>query len=524
MRKFLKYSLGLGLAAFGYDEYNESKIIRRNANTIRCGLNILYQYKIRFNAENANDVHETVAKDIYETCIRNDGLYVKFGQGIAASEHLLPPPYFKWMSLLQDKAKAVSFKRVRDIFEEEIGKKIEEIFDEFDEIPIASASIAQVHKAKLKNGDIVAVKVQKPNIKKQFGSDMLMHHIICGVLQYAFDMPILQFQESIQSNLQKEIDFRIEYENGEISRRALQIIGRKDVHIPKYYEELNTQRILVSEWIDGIKISHQDEIRKLGFNTKQIMDTVISAFAEQIFISGFVHCDPHPGNIFIRPKPGNNKQYEVVLLDFGLCIKLENQFRLDYSEFWTSIFLQDFTKLKQIVRKWGIGNEEMFASMQLMKPYQMKQPVHCHQVTKEDVMKLQLKMKDEIREMMKQTDLFPKDLIFVNRNMNLVRSVNKRCGSLVNRINIMARYAQQGTQQFNDILESQKFNRKYHSSLMFELRLWVSGLVYSLLSIWLKWKKNQKVEDFLEQKQKEQFQGIHEQYGFKTPDEKTFDA
>lgn len=91
---------------------------------------------------------------------------MKFGQGIAASEHMLPPPYFKWMSLLQDKAKAVSFDRVQTIIKEETGKEINEIFDEFDVNPVASASIAQVHKAKLKNGDIVAVKIQKPNIKK----------------------------------------------------------------------------------------------------------------------------------------------------------------------------------------------------------------------------------------------------------------------------------------------------------------------------------------------------------------------
>lgn len=87
-------------------------------------------------------MHENVAKDIYETCIKNDGLYVKFGQGIAASEHMLPPPYFKWMSLLQDKAKAVGFDRVQTIIKEETGKEISEIFDEFDVNPVASASIA----------------------------------------------------------------------------------------------------------------------------------------------------------------------------------------------------------------------------------------------------------------------------------------------------------------------------------------------------------------------------------------------
>lgn len=166
------------------------KILSRNLRTIRCGLNILYQYKWRFDASCAEEVHEAIAKDIYETCIRNDGLYVKFGQGIAATDHLLPPAYFKWMSLLQDKAKAVSIDRVKSIIKEETGKELSDIFSYFNDVPVASASIAQVHDARLKSGEKVAVKVQKPNIKKQFKTDMLMHKIICHVLEYAFDLPL----------------------------------------------------------------------------------------------------------------------------------------------------------------------------------------------------------------------------------------------------------------------------------------------------------------------------------------------
>lgn len=75
------------------------QLLLRSLRTIRCGLNILYQYKVRFDATNANEIHELIAKDIYETCLHNDGLFVKFGQGMAAMDHLLPPPYYKWMSL-----------------------------------------------------------------------------------------------------------------------------------------------------------------------------------------------------------------------------------------------------------------------------------------------------------------------------------------------------------------------------------------------------------------------------------------
>lgn len=118
----------------------------------------------------------------YKACLKNDGLYVKMGQGIAAMDHLLPPPFFKYMSKLQDQAKSVSYEKVSKLFEEEVGKSISDSFEWFEKEPIASASIAQVHRARLKDGSAVAVKIQKPNIKKQFRSDMLMHHLIIFVI------------------------------------------------------------------------------------------------------------------------------------------------------------------------------------------------------------------------------------------------------------------------------------------------------------------------------------------------------
>lgn len=156
---------------------------------------------------------------MYEACVENDGLYVKFGQGIATMDHILPPPFYKHMSKLQDKAKATSFDKIRAVFEEDLGRPIEEVFAEFDPEPIASASIAQVHRAKLRSGESVAVKIQKPNIQKQFGSDMLMHYLINWVLEKAFDLPLLQFVDDIQASLKKELDFRIEAANAVRGRR-----------------------------------------------------------------------------------------------------------------------------------------------------------------------------------------------------------------------------------------------------------------------------------------------------------------
>jgi len=150
-----------------------------------------------------------------------------------------------------------------------------------------------------------------------------MHWVICAVIQYAFDLPFLEFQESIEDNLRKEIDFNIEKSNAELARIGLQKCDRHDVYIPKNY--FSTRRVMVSEWIDGIKITHTDELKKAGIDTSKALKTVIECFAEQIFVSGFVHCDPHPGNIFARMQDGKQ---QIVLIDFGLCIRLPTDFRL----------------------------------------------------------------------------------------------------------------------------------------------------------------------------------------------------
>ena len=128
---------------------------------------------------------------------------------MATSDHVLPPPFFKYLSKLQDKAKSVGYEEIREVFEEDVGKTIGESFRYFEKEPVASASIAQVHRAVLHDGTKVAVKIQKPNIKKQFKLDMFMHLMILRVLEKAFDLPLVHFAKPIEDNLEKEVDFNI---------------------------------------------------------------------------------------------------------------------------------------------------------------------------------------------------------------------------------------------------------------------------------------------------------------------------
>ena len=113
-----------------------------------------------------------------------------------------------------------------------------------------------MHQAYLKDGTKVAVKIQKPNIKKQFYADMMMHKLVLYVLEYAFELPLVQFAEPIQRNLEKEVNFNIEASNGRLAAENFRKTGRKDLYVPKIYDEFTKERVLVTEWIDGIKITN----------------------------------------------------------------------------------------------------------------------------------------------------------------------------------------------------------------------------------------------------------------------------
>ena len=160
---------------------------------------------------------------------------------------------------------------------------------------------------------------------------------------------------------------------------------------------------MVSEWIDGIKITEENQLKKLGFNKKSIMTDLIRAFADQIFVTGFIHCDPHPGNVLVRPHPQNKKTYQIVILDHGLCLPVSDDFRKKYAVFWKSMFLQDTDKMKEVCRGWGMKFSDEFAGAQLLRPYSSKKML-TEKIEKKgnsynslDVIKLQMQMKQKLK-------------------------------------------------------------------------------------------------------------------------------
>jgi aarF domain-containing kinase len=266
--------------------------------------------------------------------------------------------------------------------------------------------------------------------------------------------------------------------------------------------ESTSKRILTAEWIDGIRFSDTAQIIKSGFSIQELMGNIVKVFSDQIFRTGFVHCDPHPGNIIIRPHPRHSSLSQVVILDHGLYVTCSPQFTHDYAVFWKSIFLGDQERMHEISKNWGMSDLQLFASATLQKTWVPGKATHISEKPSKLLRSVHNaeKAKERLRNFLKNTELVPKELIFIGRNMNCVRANNRSLGSPVNRINIMAHMAVSNLGADWTVWNSPSFSRQTSSKswslqtsnfvfsrlryLYFKIMLWTSSFAFNLTKVY----------------------------------------
>jgi predicted unusual protein kinase regulating ubiquinone biosynthesis (AarF/ABC1/UbiB family) len=267
--------------------------------------------------------HRESAAAIYDAAIELRGLILKGCQFIGSRADVLPPEYVELLSKLQDQVPAKAFPVVRRTVERELGCKLDDLFASFSEQPIASASLAQVHEARLQSGERVAVKVQYPEIERLVRSDLSNLRVLfraVGVIERDFDlMPLVN---ELGKHVPLELNFVHEAHNAEKVARYFD--DRDDIHVPRIHWEYTTRRVLVMEFVEGIKISDAAALRAAGCDPEAVMRTLIEAYCEQILTRGFFHADPHPGNLIVQPTPTGPR---LVFVDFGLAKELPGRFR-----------------------------------------------------------------------------------------------------------------------------------------------------------------------------------------------------
>lgn len=273
--------------------------------------------------------------------------FIKIGQIISTRRDILPKAYIEELAKLQDAAPPFPFQDVRQIFKEEFDQELEEVFELVEEKPIASASIAQVHKGRLLSGEEVVLKVQRPGIEENFLRDIdLFIKIVSkaeNILKGIVVDPISVFQE-IRKTTTIELDFRNEVKYMVKFKELNADIAC--VNAPKAFTEFSSKRIIVQEYIDGLKITHTTELLQEGYDLNDIGQKLLLSYLSQVFHDGFFHGDPHPGNMII-------KEGQIYYIDFGIMGELSNGNKDVLNQLLKAIVLKDINQLVSLILQMG---------------------------------------------------------------------------------------------------------------------------------------------------------------------------
>ncbi len=251
--------------------------------------------------------------------------YIKLGQLLSTRPDLIPEPYMNALEKLQDGVEEISYGEVEKILEEEIGQRISKAFENFEVRPLASASIGQVHRATLRSGKEVAVKIQRPGVRKRFLEDLDTLKEITDFAvknnktakKYAVD----QVLNELRFILLNELDYAKEAEN--LKALGNNLSQYDLIFIPQPVEGYSTSKILTMDFVDGRKITSISPLSRTENDYTPLIDQLVAAYMKQIIIDGFAHADPHPGNVHLT------KNHQIALMDLGMVAKFGPELR-DY--------------------------------------------------------------------------------------------------------------------------------------------------------------------------------------------------
>jgi len=298
-----------------------------------------YEEKLRIlNLRNAKLVEKTI--------LRLQGLFIKVGQLFSIMTNLFPPEFRAGLEKLQDRMPERPSHEIVGRIQEEFHKSPEELFAEFDLRPIASASLGQAHRARLKTGEDVVVKVQHLGVDESVRVDLRAIKRIVKLVQFFVEVQGLEnYYEEIREMIHEELDFTKEATHIETIARNFPSHPR--LRFPQVFHEYSTTRILTMGYLEGVKVTDIAALKSMGIDRTDLARDIVTIYCQMIFVDGVYHADPHPGNILIQPDG------HIALIDFGAIGHLSPEMRKAISEFIEGVLTRDTDRLLRSIRDMG---------------------------------------------------------------------------------------------------------------------------------------------------------------------------
>lgn len=294
-----------------YDDVYLSNSLLHSSRTFYFGVSTALDFKLFWDADDEarqNAIHTRTANKLQWLLETNGGLYIKLGQALAIQAAILPKQYRHALDGIFDNAPARSWEVADEVVRKELGKGMDELFEQVDRKVLASASIAQVYKARLRHPQAaeggkwtddsegwVAVKVRKPQIPVQIEYDLAAYRALLWAFEKGFEIPISFLGETVTREMRKEVDLNNEAENATKTQSLLlqERSLRDKVTVPKVHWPLTGKSVMTADFVDGCKLTDVAGLEKRGLNKKEVMDACLELFGFMTFDAGWLHCDPH---------------------------------------------------------------------------------------------------------------------------------------------------------------------------------------------------------------------------------------
>lgn len=402
--------------------------------------------------------HERNAKRVLNLIVELEGLWVKLGQYLSTRADVLPEAYISLLKQLQDSLPPRPLKEVCRTIEKELGKSMDDLFSSFVDAPLATASIAQVHRATLRSGEDVVVKVQHEGIKTVILEDLKNAKSIADWIAWA--EPQYDFNPMIDEwcrEAPKELDFDHEAEN---TRKVSRNLGCKnkndvmpgnqvDVLIPEVIQ--STEKVLILEYMDGVRLNDCESLKAVGIDKQKLVEEITRAYAHQIYVDGFFNGDPHPGNFLVSKEP----PHRPVLLDFGLTKSLSSSMKQALAKLFLASAEGDHVALLSALSEMGlrlrldlpdqameVATVFFRSSTPASEALENMRSLSKQRTKNMKVIQEKMKLNKKEVKRFNPVDAFPGDIVIFARVLNLLRGLSTIMDVRISYLDIMRPFAE----------------------------------------------------------------------------------